>query len=143
MKRIYVAVLLLCMVTAGWADGQRPKFSPEKFRADLECFIVREAGLTPVESSTFFPLYDEMCKRQRAIFNRRRRIDKATPQNDADCRKLIKERDRLDMELKKIQQVYHAKFLNVLSPKKVFDVLKAEDKFHRRMLRNRDGKDKH
>lgn len=141
MKRTYCIIAFLCLlIVSALAQNQRPKFSPEKFRADLERFIVKEVGLTPVESSTFFPLYDEMCKKQRSIFNSMRRIDKIAPKNEEDCRKLIKERDKLDLELKKIQQTYHAKFLNVLSAKKVFDILKAEDKFHRRMLRNRGEK---
>lgn len=140
MKKICVILVFLCLVVSSWAEDQRQKFSAEKFRADLERFIVKEVGLTPMESSTFFPLYDEMCNKQRTIFNSMRKIDRVKPKDDAECRKLIKERDKMDLELKKIQQTYHLKFLNVLSPKKVFNILKAEDKFHRRMLRDRGAK---
>jgi len=42
----------------------------------------------------------------------------------------------MELELKSIQQVYHNKFLNVLSASKVYDVIKAQDRFHRRMFKN-------
>lgn len=123
------------------AQGEkRPKFSPEKFHADLERFIVKEACLTPCESAAFFPLYGEMYKKQRVVFDSMRRLDRSNPVSDADCSKAIKERDKLDLELKKIQQSYHNKFLHVLSPRKVFEVLKAEDRFHRRMLKRGWGR---
>ena len=141
MKRIYLICMFLVLAVAATEaqDKQKPRFSPEKFRADLECFIVREAGLSPKEASTFFPLYDEMCKKQRVVFTSMRRMDKVNPKSEDECRKLIKERDKLDLELKKIQQTYHSKFLSVLPAKKVFSILKAEDRFHRRMLRGKDG----
>lgn len=116
--------------------GKPGKFSPEKFQADLEQFIVKEACLTPTESSKFFPLYNEMRRKQRIVFDKQRRIDRSCPATDADCRKAIKESDALEIELKKIQQTYHNKFLSVLSPIKVFKVMKAESNFHRRMLRH-------
>lgn len=140
-KTIFLMIWIGCAVLAqARADGHRPGFSPQKFRADLESFIVQQTGLSPKESATFFPLYDEMCKKQRVIFNDMRRIDKACPAKDEDCRKLIKQRDKLDLELKKIQQQYHDKFLNALPARRVFDILKAEDQFHRKMLRERDNR---
>ncbi len=47
----------------------------------------------------------------------------------------IKECDKIDLEMKKIQQAYHLKFCKVLSPGKVLAVIKAEEKFHRQAFR--------
>lgn len=141
-KHTILTLLLLLLTLASAAQERKERFSPEKFRADLESFIVKEACLSPKEAAAFFPLYDEMGKKQRAVFNSMRRLDHAPACTDDDCRKLIKERDKLDIELKKLQQTYHNKFLGVLSAQKVFKVLKAEDDFHRRMLRRSDKKRK-
>lgn len=136
MRRIFLVILVLCAsVSMSAQDGTRQKFSPEKFRAELEQFITKDACLTPTEASKFFPLYDEMNKKQRVIFDRMRQLGKNKPADDAGCRDVIKKRDQLDIELKKIQQTYHEKFLTVLSAGKLFDVIRAEEKFHRRMLK--------
>lgn len=128
--------MLFCItVSISAQDKNRQKFSPEKFRAELEQFITKDACLTPTEASNFFPLYDEMNKKQRVIFDRMRQLGKNKPADDAGCRDVIKQRDQLDIELKKIQQTYHEKFLKVLPAGKLFDVIRAEEKFHRRMLK--------
>lgn len=129
-----LALFVGMAATAQPKNGQK-KFSPKKFRSEMEAFIVREACLTPAESAAFFPLYDEMYKKQRVVFDSMRRVDNSNPTSDEDCRKAIKERDKLDLELKEIQQAYHNKFMRVLPAAKVFKVLKAEDRFHRRMLK--------
>ena len=94
------------------------KFSPEKFQADMEQFITQEACLTPEEAAKFFPLLREMHKKQRAI------------------QMQIKKECKIKPELKNIQQTYHNKFFCVLPASKVYDVIKAEDRFHRRAFKN-------
>lgn len=123
--------------------GQRPqgfgqqtqKFSPEKFQADLEQFITKEACLTPQESAKFFPVYKEMQAKQRAVYDRQRQLGFGKPADEKGCEKAIRQRDEYDLELKRIQQTYHNKFLSIISASKLYDVLKAEDRFHRQMLR--------
>ena len=112
------------------------KFSPEKFQAEMEQFITKEAGLTAEEAAKFFPLYREMLQKQRAIFEKVRKEGFTKPVDDATCRKLVERRDACELEQKKIQQTYHQKFFSVISPSKVFDVLIAEERFHRRAFRN-------
>ncbi len=141
MKKILLVIIALGMAVSMSAQKKQERFDPKKFRAELEGFITKEACLTPVESSTFFPLYDEMNRKQRGIFDKMRNLGRQKPATEEDCRTAIRERDKLELELKKIQQTYHGKFLSVLSAKKVFAVLQAEDRFHRRML-HRDGRDK-
>lgn len=112
------------------------KFSPEKFQAEMEQFITKEANLTPEEAAKFFPLFREMQQKQRAIFAKVRKEGFVKPVDDASCRKLVERRDANELEQKKIQQLYHQKFFSVISPSKVFDVLIAEERFHRRAFRN-------
>ena len=63
MKRLTIILMTLLLTMAASAQEQRPgtqKFSPEKFQADLEQFITKEACLTPKEAAQFFPIYKEM-----------------------------------------------------------------------------------
>ena len=135
MKKILISMMLLLSGVMTQAQEAR-KFSPEKFQAEMEQFITKEAGLTAEEAAKFFPLYREMLQKQRAIFEKVRKEGFTKPVDDATCRKLVERRDACELEQKKIQQTYHQKFFSVISPSKVFDVLIAEERFHRRAFRN-------
>ena len=138
MRRCYVFMMALIMaVTMNAQDKTNEnKFSPERFEAELQNFITHEAHLSAQEASKFFPIYKEMQQKQRAIFERQRQMSKEKPQTDEGCLKAIQEHDEMDIELKRIQQTYHKRFMEVLPASKVFDVLKAESRFHRKTMRN-------
>ena len=140
MKRLTSIILLMIFALAIVAQDQRQppqqKFSPERFQAELEQFIAKEACLTAQEKAAFFPIYKEMQAKQRAVFGRQRQLGKVKPADEKGCEQAIRKHDEYDLELKRIQQTYHNKFLGVLSASKLYDVLKAEDRFHRQMLRN-------
>ena len=140
MKRLTSIILLMILALTIVAQDQRQqpqqKFSPERFQAELEQFIAKEACLTAQEKAAFFPIYKEMQAKQRAVFDRQRQLGKVKPVDEKGCEQAIRKRDEYDLELKRLQQTYHNKFLGVLSASKLYDVLKAEDRFHRQMLRN-------
>ena len=132
-KRLYPLLVLALFVLS--ASAQEKKFSPEQFDAELQQFITVEAKLTPDEATKFFPLYWEMQKKQRALYAKQQLIAKEKPSDDKGCRQVIKDRDEIDLELKRVQLNYHNKFMNVLSPGKVYDILSAEYKFHRHKMK--------
>ena len=115
---------------------QQQRFSPEKYQADLEQYITKEACLTPKEAAAFFPLLREMQKKQRALYNKMREDVRIKPTDEAACKKMIQKHDQLELELKSIQQTYHNKFFSVIPASKVFDVIRAEDSYRRGLLRN-------
>jgi hypothetical protein len=131
---VLIALLLAVAVNAQKGNGSQ-RFSPEKFDAELHKFIIHEAGLTQQEADAFFPVYKEMQQKQRKLFFQQKRLGNEKPADEAGCKTAVLERDRIDVELKQIQQNYHKKFLEIISASKVYDVLKAEDKFHRMQLR--------
>lgn len=136
-KLVLFTVLLwgLALCVCAQSQGNKQKFSPEKFQCDLESFIKKEACLTNAEADAFFPVFREMGVKQRTVYARMRKLGHAKPKTEKECKNVIMQRDKMDLELKKIQQIYHNKFLEILSPGKVFDVIRAEDRFHRRMLK--------
>ena len=136
-RKTLLIVALLMAVTAGAQQprGQQPKFSPEKFRIEMEQFITQEACLTPQEAAAFFPIFNEMNHKLRLVYERQRQQGRIKPADEKGCRDAIKKRDELDVELKQIQQNYHNKMLNVIPASKLYDVINAEERFHRRELR--------
>lgn len=128
--------------------AQNRQFSPQQFERDKERFIIREAKLSPDEAKKFFQLYKECQEKMRTYFDRNKKLSENKPSSEKEIVKNIQERDRLEIEMKKLQQQYHNKYLKVLPASKVYDALNAEDKFHRHMFRNsakkanRGGRDK-
>jgi len=140
-----LATLMLSIITLGVSaqdQDKKGKFSPEKFDAQLQEYIANEAGLSQQEAADFFPVYKEMQQKQRPLFERLRKLGKDKPQDEKACQEAIRQHDELEIEMKKIQQTYHNRFMELLPASKVYNILKAEDRFHRRMLRNwgHDGK---
>ncbi len=136
MKRfLIIGAILIWGVSMAFANDPQ-KFSPEKFQADLEQFITQEASLTAEEAAKFFPLLREMYTKQRAIHGKIKNECRNKPADEAECKKVVQKRDVYELELKTIQQTYHNKFFTVLPASKVYDVIKAEDRFHRRAFKN-------
>jgi len=140
MNRIIV-LLALALITLS-ASAQKRKFSPEKFQAELEQFVIKEANLTPQETAKLLPLFREMHEKQRAIHNEMRRLSKNKPADEAGCERAIKEYDKMNIELRHLEHGYHKRMMQELSASKVYDVIKAESRFHRRMMKGWQHKDK-
>ncbi|MBQ6917080.1 MAG: hypothetical protein IJQ64_04700 [Prevotella sp.] len=134
MRKLLFSTVIMIMVVLGASAEEQQKFSPEKFQADLELYITTEAGLTNEEAAKFFKLYREMQQKQRVVYNKIHELFKL-PHDEASCKRAIQRRDQLEIELKRIAQTYHNKFLRVIPASKVIGTIVAEDKFHRRAFR--------
>jgi len=136
MKKLICSCLMLFAVLGAGADEPQQKFSPEKYWAELEQYITNEACLTPKEAAAFFPLLREMKDKQRNLYNQMKAEGKIKPTDDDACKKAIQKRDQIELEQKSILQTYHNRFFTVLPASKVWDAIKAEDRFNRKMFRN-------
>ena len=136
LRTTMLMILMLC--TFGVANGQhrkRPPFNPAKFEADLEQFITVNACLSPSQAASFFPVYRQMKKKQRALFDEMRRLRMTNPKDNEACEEAIRKQDELDIQIKQLQQEYHGRFLMMLPANKVLSIIKAEEKFHRQIFR--------
>ncbi len=129
-----MVVLFFALSMTAQKNEQR-KFSPQKFEQELRQFIMQHAALTQEEAEKFFPVYKEMRKQQHMLFQRQRRLGNVKPTDNEGCMKVIQERDNIEVELRRLQQRYHNQFFDILSPSKVYDVIQAENEFHRHKLK--------
>ena len=136
LRTTVLMILMFC--TFGVANGQhrkRPPFNPAKFEADLEQFITVNACLSPSQAASFFPVYRQMMKKQRALFDEMRRLRMINPKDNEACEEAIRKQDELDIQIKQLQQEYHGRFLMMLPANKVLSIIKAEEKFHRQIFK--------
>lgn len=141
MRRLFVLTVLifqLALMTAVAQQQHTPmrQFSPEQFDKELQQFITQQAGFTPQEAAKFFPVYMEMQKKQRALYARQQQLGRIKPTDEKGCEKAIRQRDEIELELKRIQQTYHDRLLSIVAASKLYDAIKAEDRFHRQKLKN-------
>lgn len=129
---ILISMMLGFVPVQAQKDGhKRPPFNPAKFEADMEQYITVHASLTPQEAAKFFPVYREMTKKMRTLFDAMRRNQLVNMKDDKACAETIRQQDQIDIEMKYLQQEYHSRFMMILSPSKVMRVIKAEESFHR------------
>lgn len=146
MKKILVLFLFqLCAGISLMAQQERGKFNPEEFRAKLEAFITQEAGFTPAEAQAFFPVFHKMKEEQRAlqreIFTLKRIPMDANP-SEKDYANKIQRICELNTRMSQIQESYYRKLAKTVSAQKVYKAMLAEDVYHRKMLRQFNGRRK-
>ena len=133
MKKIIITSICLLMVLAASAQQGQRRFSPERFQAEMEQYIIQEAKLSTQEADRFLPIFREMHQKQRVIYECQRQLRHTNLYDETAYMEAIRKNDQMDIELKTIQKNYHEKFMTVLPASKVFDVIRAEDRFHREM----------
>ena len=134
-----IVIIMMAMLTSAIAQPKGERFSPKEFRAHLEEFISKEAGLTASEGKAIFPIFHEMkekqFKAQDKIF-RLKRNGPASNASDKEFANAIQKIKNLEVEKAETEEEYYKKMCKVIPARKVFLVMQAEDKFHRRMLNN-------
>ena len=132
--------LLFAFIALSLAAQQQQKFDAEQFQVKLEQFITAEASLSQAESTAFFPLYRELRKKQRNIFEQIKRYKHANPTDEKGAAEAIRQQDKLELEMKELIKDYHNKFIALLPATTVLRILKAEDKFHRQLFKGKKWK---
>ena len=111
------------------------KFNPEEYQRKLEAHITKFAGLTTQESQRFFPLFREMQQKQRAIFMKQRKRSWSMFSDNKAALEAITKHDEAEIQIKKLQQNYHKRFLKELPASKVLKCIVAEEVFNRKMMK--------
>lgn len=133
MKKVITISLLLIMTLM--VNAQDKRFSPEKFEADLKAYITKEASLTSQEADKVYPVFRELREKQRVIYDKMRKLGMNKPVGDEACKQAIVEYDKLNLELRQLDVNYHKKMIKMVSASKVYEIMQAENRFHRQMMK--------
>lgn len=140
MQKILFFFVAMMLCSASLKADPNCKFDPKQYRQALQQYITAQARLTPQEAARFFPIYDEMRAKQRVIFRSLSTYRKGKPDSEKECLRVIREHDKNEIEMKRLQQTYHSKFLKVISASKLFEVIKAEESFNRKAFKKVSGR---
>ena len=144
MRRHITTLLLyfVCLMAAAQQpQGQRPerpRMTPEEYRAKQQEFITRHAELTPEESDAFFPLYFELQGKKheanRRVWKEARRVP-PHERTEEECDKMTDAMADVKIECATLEKEYLAKFKQILPAKKLMRVQMAEERYQRELLR--------
>ena len=145
-RSIIIIALCLFAVLPIIAQGQnkhKGSFNYDEFRKKMELFITEEAGLTPEDAQKFFPIFREMKEKQMKLGHKIKKLKKDPLDDDDDDDKdedewaeAVIEIEELKVKQAQIGETYIKRLCKIISGEKVFKALKAEDTFHRQILKN-------
>lgn len=135
-KNILFVILLLVSSISVFA--QKPKMSKEEFRQCQEKFIKEQTGLTQQEAQQFFPLYFELQDKKNE-YNRQAwtqmRKGKEENLSENEYKKIVEDVIKARIACDQLDLEYLHKYQKFLSSKKIFNIQRAEMRFHRELLK--------
>lgn len=132
---VFVTLLLMAAIVSGQG---RPGM--DKIKSLKVAFITERVGLTSNEATMFWPVYNEH-EDALAQIRRKERLEIKSKMVDFDNLSETEANRLLDqlIDLEKEKQELNVEFLSnireVISPKKTFLLIKAEEDFKKRLLR--------
>lgn len=145
MKRALVLwIVVLAFAPLAWAmGGCDQRLSKDEFRARQQAYITEKAGLTPQEAEAFFPLYFELQDRKHQLNEEAWQLMReGKKENLTDDRydEIMEEVYDARIASDRLEKTYYGKFKKILSSKKIYQVQRAEMRFHRELLKGMRGK---
>lgn len=135
-KNILLTIILSISSISLFA--QKPRMSREEFRQCQKKYIKEQTGLTQQEAQQFFPLYFELQDKKDAI-NRQAwaqmRKGKEENLSEAEYNKIVEEIIKARISCDQLDLEYLHKYQKFLSSKQIFNIQRAEMKFHRELLK--------
>jgi hypothetical protein len=112
----------------------------EKYQAQKVAYITTTLKLSPDESAAFWPLYNQYDEKRRALLEtiRKYRADLLMNEkqlSEADALKALEFTQEHMKQMYQLDISYQNKYLDVISAKKVLQLIKAEKDFRRQLLR--------
>ncbi|MCF8358928.1 MAG: hypothetical protein K9H26_09235 [Prolixibacteraceae bacterium] len=149
MKRnLLLIIFLLFSVSLLAGTFRGDKFDFDKFKARKVAYITEAIDLTPAEAEVFWPVYNELEKKRFELMQERRKTEEimegeTKKMSDAEYTELSRKMASFMKSESDLIIEYNEKFLDILPPKKVVELYKAEHSFREELLKEyRHRKDK-
>ncbi len=131
----------------GGNNGQRPSF--EHFLRTKCDMVVHELGLSPKDSASFIPIYQELLKEKSELYKKYgggHRVSMAVEHGetvpDTTLMRVIYNNAQLQVEDAKLEHRYLIRLSGVLTPVQLYRLQKAEQKFRTNVMRRPKNKQK-
>jgi hypothetical protein len=142
-QAIYIITISFFLLAQFTTSAQRSKNSKErweKYKIEKIAFLTDNLELTPDEAQKFWPVYNQMDKERWAAQKMRREMEHQLRETeetltDKEALELTKKYAGSMQKEADVHVNYNEKFLEILSPKKVLKLYKAENDFRMHMMK--------
>lgn len=138
MKFVFVIILLFSVVYGGFAQGKLSDEKRKEFDAQKVAFFTQELDLSPAEAARFWPIYNEMQKKNRVVEDNMRKgfreVKDAKGLKETDYKEAIGKMLAYEGQMQEIKEEYYQKMLTVLPASKIWKLSDAERRFHRQLF---------
>ncbi|WP_299229282.1 hypothetical protein [uncultured Bacteroides sp.] len=139
MSRLIIIITLFMTCLSMQAQDKKECMSKEQFRERQKQYFVEKAGLTQDEAAKFFPLYFELQDKKfsynKEMWDKIRKTKEAQNITDAEYSRITEDVIKTRLTIDELELEYLHKYKKVLSPKKIYNIQKAEMKFSRELLK--------
>lgn len=138
-----LTVLFLLLSFVGFTQDESTK--KEQIKALKTAFITTELELTSAEAEKFWPIYNAFEEKQFELrhekirsYQNRLEKDLATI-SEKEAEQLLIKIEATEDELYQLRKKFNSDIKEVLSAKKIIKLRKAEENFHRKLLKQYRG----
>ena len=142
MKKLFY-ILALLIGFCGSLQAQKAQLSKEEFRKVQEKFITEKANLTAKEAKQFFPLYFELQDKKTSLYKEAwHKIRKGKQENvsEEEYNEIVEDIVQTRIQIDQLDLDYVRKYKKFLTAKKIYEIQRAEMKFHRELLKPKKKK---
>lgn len=139
MKRIIIFGIVFCLGIAAWSQGRGQL---ERIKAFKTGYLTQELDLSSAEAEKFWPIYNEYEKKIFELRVEKRKAEREKMNSmggpgslsDAEATEFLNNLFKNESEVIEKRQELYKELKQVLSPKKLLVLYKAEADFNRRLL---------
>lgn len=132
MKRIVFILLLIHLALTGYGQNK----SVESARV---AFISQKINITPVQAEKFWPLYNELNDKKteirKSVREQYHQLAQASEQTTEKIKQHVQQIAALKHEDINLEKDYYVKYLFVITPKQLADLMAAEKEFQKILLK--------
>lgn len=138
-NRVKIGVMAVFLLVSAMSFAQNPR-GRERIKSLKVAFITERLNLTSEEAQVFWPLYNEHEENIEAIKRRERTEIRSQlldfdSLSEAEADKLLGKMIDLETEKHRLNAAYIKRMSEVISPRKTFMLIRAEEDFKKRLLK--------
>lgn len=135
MKKNIIYGILLFILSINLTQAQEHRSKEERIKALKVAFITEELALTPEQSQNFWPLYNELQGKLKALKKNRIKRPNLDEMSDKELEVLLEEHLKMEEEKHALHRTYSERFKEVITIRQIVKLMQAEHRFRKELLR--------
>jgi len=132
MKKLLITLFVLSSLSLARAEAQRPL--QDRIAALHSAFITEKLRLTPVESQNFWPIYNELREKERALKESYQPGKDILDMSEAEATTFINNYFQAESELLQMRREYYNRLKDVIPVRKIAMLNRVERQFKEMLL---------